>query len=375
MILPGATLGMLGGGQLGRMFTVAAQRMGYRVVVLDPDPNSPTGALAEVHLQTDYRDETALASLAEQCDAVTLEFENVPAETLSFLTSHTVVHPSAAALDVTRNRNREKAFIEKTGLKPAPYQPVRVATDLDVLPEGFTFPAILKSAEFGYDGKGQCAVDDLDAAREAFADAGGVECVLESRVALKREVSAVVGRNSKGEAQCFPIPENEHRNGILHRSLVPARCSEAFAEKAQQAAISLAEALDYVGVMAVEFFETQSGELLVNEIAPRTHNSGHFTLDACVCSQFEQQVRMLCDLPHGDTRLLTPVAMVNLLGDVWHEKEQPVWEEILTDPSVQLHLYGKHEARAGRKMGHFCVTSKNADALEADSETLFQRLN
>lgn len=375
MILPGATLGMLGGGQLGRMFTVAAQRMGYRVVVLDPDEHSPTGFLADAHLCAGYGDEMALAKMAELCDVITLEFENVPAQALQYLADRVAVHPKADALNVTRNRNREKAFISQCGLQPAPYQPVRVESDLDNLPAELGFPAILKTAEFGYDGKGQFAVNSVDEAKAAFHQTNGVECVLESRVSLAREVSAIVARNAQGEAQCFPIPENEHRNGVLHRSLVPARCSVEVDQAAQAAAIKLAEALEYVGVMAVEFFETTAGELLVNEIAPRTHNSGHYTMDACVCSQFEQQVRMVCGLAHGDTRLLTPVAMVNLLGDVWHDQPQANWGEILNDPAVELHLYGKQSARAGRKMGHFCVTAEDADELVEHSEALFQRLN
>ncbi|RMG52661.1 MAG: 5-(carboxyamino)imidazole ribonucleotide synthase, partial [Gammaproteobacteria bacterium] len=350
MILPGATLGMLGGGQLGRMFTVAARTMGYHVVVLDPDPDSPAGRMADQHIHAAYHDDWALEELARSCAAVTTEFENIPAETLRKLSAHCPVRPSATALETTQNRIREKTFIRDSGLATAPFRVVEREDELAPAMQAIDGVAILKRAAFGYDGKGQYVVEDTAQALAAFRAMDGVPCVLEQRVDLALEVSVVVARSAAGEALCYPVAENIHRNGILDTSIVPARVEDAVAEQARGMARRLAEALDYVGVMAVEFFLTRQGELLVNEIAPRPHNSGHYTIDACVTSQFEQQVRMVCGLPFGEPRLLSPVVMVNLLGDVWGD-DAPRWAGLLEDPSAKLHLYGKREARPGRKMG------------------------
>ena len=360
MILPGATLGILGGGQLGRMFTVAARTMGYHVIVLDPDPDSPAGRIADQHIHAAYNDAWALEQLGKSCAAVTTEFENIPAETLRKLAQYCPVRPSATALERTQDRICEKTFIQETGLATAPLRAVRVADDLPAAFEAVGAPAILKRSAFGYDGKGQHVAQSLAEAQQAFASMDGVPCVLEQKVDLAVEVSVMVARNPAGQVVTYPVAENIHENGILDTSIVPARVSDDIATQAREAAVKLAEALDYCGVMGVEFFVTTEGELLVNEIAPRPHNSGHYTLDACVTSQFEQQVRMVCGLPFGDTRLLSPVVMINLLGDLWGEQD-PDWSKLFEDAAAKLHLYGKREARPGRKMGHFCVLGDSVD--------------
>ena len=360
MIFPDAMLGMLGGGQLGRMFTLAAHSMGYRVTVLDPDPLSPAGAIADVHLKAAYQDVEALQQLADSCAAVTTEFENVPAESLRWLANHCAVRPAGDAVAIAQDRIREKAFVRSCGIEVAPYAVIEKDGDLDAA-DAALFPGILKRARFGYDGKGQARVANVAEAKKAFADMGAESCVLEQRVALKCEISAVVARGADGLGRGFPVAENRHRNGILDVSIVPARVTPELAQRATDWALKIAEKLDYCGVLAVEFFVTDDGQLLVNEMAPRPHNSGHYTIDACATSQFEQQVRTLCGLPLGDTRLLAPVVMVNLLGEAW-QRGQPQWERVFLAPEAKLHLYGKHEARAGRKMGHYTMLGATADA-------------
>ena len=358
MILPGATIGVLGGGQLGRMFAIAARTMGYQVVVLDPDPDSPAAAVADTHIQTAYDDSEGLARMAELCAAVTTEFENVPAESLRYLREHCRVHPSPEAVELTRDRIREKSFLRDNGLPTAPFVAITDTTQLQAAIAEIGTPALLKTATGGYDGKGQVSIHSPDQVHSAFEELGGVPCVLEQRVQLALEVSVVMARSEHGDIACYPVAENQHIHGILDTTIVPARISDALAQQARDMAGQLAEHLDYVGTMAVEMFVTVQGELLINEIAPRPHNSGHFTLDASVTCQFEQQLRMLCGLPAGDTRLLSPVVMINLLGDVWGDS-QPAWESLLCRPEVKLHLYGKKEARPGRKMGHFNVLSED----------------
>ena len=370
-LLPGSTIGMLGGGQLGRLFTVAARTLGYRVIILEPDFQSPAAQLADDHLIAAYDDETALADFGQRCDVITTEFENIPAKTLEFLAQFCPVRPSAAAVNMAQDRIVEKAFVRHCGLSPVPYAAIHQAADIAAA--SIRFPAILKTARLGYDGKGQVTVHSLAEAETAFAQLGGVACVLEQRVELEREISVILARSVNGEVRCFPVAENEHRDGILHQSLVPARIDPALAHAAQAAATRMADALDFVGVMAVEFFITRQGELLVNEMAPRTHNSGHYTLDACLTSQFEQQVRMVCELPFGDTRLLSPVVMVNMLGDLWHDSA-PDWLALLQSPNTKLHLYGKHQARPGRKMGHYCTLADSLEEAMAEAERIFQQL-
>lgn len=363
MLLPGATLGVLGGGQLGRMFCMAARTMGYRVVVLEPDPQSPAGAFADEHLQAAYDDAAALKHMGQVCDAVTTEFENVPAESLHYLEGHCRVYPQPEAVELTRDRIREKSFLREHGIATARFEAVHTAEELGPALERVGTPALLKTATFGYDGKGQATVDSAEAAHTGFEQLGRVPCVLERRMDLETEVSVVLARSREGESACYPVAENIHRGGILDTSIVPARVPGEVAREATRVALQVAEALGYVGVLAVEFFLTRQGELLVNEMAPRPHNSGHYTLDACTTSQFEQQVRMLCGLPAGEVTLLSPVVMLNLLGDLWSEGA-PAWERLLEHPGIKLHLYGKRAARPGRKMGHFnCLAADSARAL------------
>ncbi|MCA1978154.1 MAG: 5-(carboxyamino)imidazole ribonucleotide synthase [Thiobacillus sp.] len=367
-ILPGATLGILGGGQLGRMFTVAARTLGYKVMVLDPDPASPAGQMADVHLQAGYTDEAALDRLAQSCAAVTTEFENVPAASLIALAEHCRVAPGAGAVAIAQDRSHEKSWLAQHGFATAPFALVYSEGDLDAALAEVGTPALLKVARFGYDGKGQARVETRDSARAALREFGGQPCVLEAYVKLDGEVSVVLARNDAGECALFPVAENRHVDGILDVSLVPARVSASIVQQAQDLARAVADALGYVGVMAVEFFLVE-GRLLINEIAPRPHNSGHYTLDACVTDQFEQQVRVLAGLPPGDTRLLSPVAMVNILGDRW-QNGGPHWAALLAHPNVKLHLYGKETARPGRKMGHFNVLDADAAAALKLAEAL-----
>ena len=373
MILPGATLGMLGGGQLGRMFTTAAQTMGYKVVVLDPDANSPAGIIADQHICAKYDDETALNTLAAACDAITTEFENIPATTLASLESKTVVHPSSAALAKTQNRIVEKEFIASLGIAVAPFLAIRSEADLDKVTANITLPGILKVANFGYDGKGQVVCHTLADVKQAFADLNQAECVLEQRINLEREVSTVLARSQLGDITNFPIAENVHINGILHSTTVPSVINEQQSEAVIDMADKIAEGLDYVGTMAVEFFISKEGNIITNEIAPRPHNSGHFTLDACETSQFEQQVRMLCNLPSGNCELTSPVVMINLLGDVWGATE-PNWYQLLSVPNNKLHLYGKQVARAGRKMGHFNVLAASTEQAMVIATQSFEQV-
>ena len=281
------------------------------------------------------------------------------------------VYPSAAVLELAQNRNREKAFAHKAGLMPAPNHPVFAESDLERAIEVTGLPAVLKTATLGYDGKGQYVVESLQQAQQAFRDSGGVECVLEKKIQLKKEVSVILARNARGECAVYPVGENDHRNGILHTTIVPARVDDAVEQKARQQVLRLAEELDYVGVLAVEFFIDSNNELLFNEMAPRPHNSGHYTKDACISSQFEQQVRVICGLPPGDVSLLSPVVMVNLLGDLWH----PDWGLLLNEAALKLHLYGKKEARPGRKMGHYNVLDRDIERALATATRTFAALS
>jgi 5-(carboxyamino)imidazole ribonucleotide synthase len=360
MILPGAMLGVLGGGQLGRMFVIQARIMGYRVTVLDPDAGSPAGQLADVHLRAPYTDPTALDQLAATCEAVTTEFENVPAETLQRLARTCRVRPPVEAVAVAQDRIAEKTFLENSGFRTAPFRAVRTEAELGAALAAVGLPALLKTSRLGYDGKGQIAIERPEDAAPAFARLGRVPCVLERRLALESEVSVVLARGDDGSVAAFPAGENRHRDGILETTVVPARVSRATADEAGAAAVRLAEALGYVGVLGVEMFVAEGGRIFLNEIAPRPHNSGHYTLDACSVSQFEQQVRTLCGLPLAEPTLLSPVAMVNLLGDVW-TSGAPRWDEVFRRPGAKLHLYGKTEPRPGRKMGHINCLAEDPD--------------
>ena len=373
MILPGNTLGMLGGGQLGRMFTIAARSMGYEVIVLDPDTFSPAGRLASQHICAKYDDAAALNAMNKSCAAITTEFENIPAEILEQLAVNLPVRPGARAVTITQDRSHEKTFLRDKGFPTAPFVIIRSDADLDGALQTITTPAILKVSRFGYDGKGQYSVNSEADLQNGWAALGGNECVLEQRMPLDVEISVVLARSTRNETSTFPVGENIHEHGILDVSIVPARVSPALCDKAVAMATEIALALDYVGVMAVEFF-ISNGELLVNEIAPRPHNSGHYTLDATATSQFEQQVRAVCGLPLGDTRLLSPVVMVNMLGDIWHDNQPPQWDKLLSHGNVKLHLYGKREARPGRKMGHYNVLAGDVESALQLARDIQQQL-
>ena len=375
---PRAWLGLLGGGQLGRMFCMAAQSMGYRVCVLDPGSDSPAGTVADRHLRADYLDADALRELAVTCRAATTEFENVPADALRFLADHAVVSPAAEAVGIAQDRIAEKRFVREAGIDVAPYAPVVAEDDLERADDSL-FPGILKAARLGYGGKGQARVATRDEARDAFERFGRVPCVLEQRLALALEVSAVVARGFDGRAVSYPIAENAHRGGILAASIAPARVSPLLAARARDATLAIAERLDYVGVLCVVFFVLDDGRLLVNEMAPRPHNSGHYTIDACVTSQFEQQARVLAGLPLGDTRQHSPAVMVNLLGDCWYpgagdDTAEPDWAEVLRHPQAKLHLYGKAQPRRGRKMGHVTVLGDTVDDALATAAAIERAL-
>ena len=361
-ILPGSRLGILGGGQLGRMFVIAARTMGYEVLVLDPDVDSPAGKIANRHLEAAYDDREALDDLALQCAAVSTEFENIPADTLDYLAKTIPVHPSASALRIAQNRVQEKQFFNQQGLNTTPYLAIESEAGL-VQAKAFEYPAILKTATLGYDGKGQFVCGSFDELCVAYGKISSQDCILEKKIDLAMEVSVVLCRGQAGDIDCFPLVQNEHRNGILDMSSAPAVLSQKSGDEVRQAACRIAEGLNYCGVLAVEFFISTSEEVLVNEMAPRPHNSGHFTLDACETSQFEQQVRMMCGTPAGSSRLHTPVVMWNILGDIWPQDGTPEWGEVLRQGNVKLHLYGKTEARAGRKMGHInCLASDTTEA-------------
>lgn len=366
LIAAPAMLGMLGGGQLGRFFVMAAHELGYQVTVLDPDKNSPAGKIADVHICADFDDASALKKMAETCAAITTEFENVPASSLEQLALTTTVRPSAACVAIAQNRVLEKNFIKEAGLPVAPFVVINSANDL---PDDTSalYPAILKVARFGYDGKGQARVKNQAEAAKAFADFKQETCVLEQMLPLDLEVSVVLARDAEGNIAAFPTAENSHLNGILDISIVPARCSEVMKANAQTLAKKLAEKLNYVGVLGVEFFIVGK-QLLVNEIAPRPHNSGHYTIDACITNQFEQQVRVMTGLPLGDPSLHSNAVMVNILGDSWFASAkkhsvEPAWNKALAQSGLKLHLYAKHEPRIARKMGHLTVIGKNKQAI------------
>ncbi|MGQ0442815.1 MAG: 5-(carboxyamino)imidazole ribonucleotide synthase [Methylophilaceae bacterium] len=352
-----AMLGMLGGGQLGRFFVIAAHEMGYQVTVLDPDENSPAGKIADIHLCEDYDDEAALTKMVETCQAVTTEFENVPAHTLEKLAESVIVRPSATCVAIAQNRVLEKNFIKNAGLPVAPFAVINQAGDLPT--DGSTlYPSILKVARFGYDGKGQARVRNQAEALAAFQSFNQEICVLEQMLPLDLEVSVVLARDVQGNIASFPTAENSHLNGILDISIAPARCTELIKANAQELAKKLATKLDYVGVLGVEFFLVGK-QLLVNEIAPRPHNSGHYTIDACVTNQFEQQVRVMAGLPLGSPALHSNAVMVNILGDSWLNGRDPDWYKVFAYANLKLHLYGKHEPRKARKMGHFTVIDQD----------------
>jgi 5-(carboxyamino)imidazole ribonucleotide synthase len=351
------------------MFALSARVLGFRVVVLEPDPRSPAGQVADEQVVAAYDDPSALDQLADQCAAVTTEFENVPAGALDYLSARLPVRPGPTAVGICQDRLREKTFLRDNGIQTARFAAVRDGAELARAVATIGPPALLKTTRLGYDGKGQALVAVAAHAATAWGQLGEVPCILEERLNLEAEISVVLVRGQDGRVATFPPGENVHQDGILHTTTVPARIAPALTARAVDLATSVATELDYVGVLAVEMFVANGGELFVNELAPRPHNSGHYTIDACSTSQFEMQARALAALPLDTPRLLTPCCMVNILGDSW-ARGTPRWDRALAVPGVRLHLYGKNEPRPGRKMGHLTCLAETADealtrALEA----------
>lgn len=362
MLQAGAWLGCLGGGQLGRMFVHAAQAMGYKVLVLDPDANGPAAQAADDIIVASYDDATAIAEFAKRVAAVTTEFENVPATTLDALAASVPTRPAALAVRIAQDRRKEKTFFREHGFPVGEFAAIERTEDI-ANASAALFPGVLKTATLGYDGKGQSRVASREEALAAWRSMKEAPCVLEALIPFELEISVLVARSHSGEVCVWPVQENQHMNGILDVTIVPARIDAALLAKAQSLAGQLVNALGYVGVLCVEMFVTKNG-LLLNEIAPRPHNSGHYTIEACVTSQFEQQVRVLAGAPLGDASLVRPAVMVNVLGDVWFDAlmpMQPAWSELLALAGTHLHLYGKAEARRARKMGHVTCTAATLD--------------
>jgi 5-(carboxyamino)imidazole ribonucleotide synthase len=361
-VLPNSTVGVFGSGQLGRMFAIEARKLGYRVHTFSPDSDTPTGQVADFETSASYDDLDAVREFARAVDVVTFEFENVPSRTVEAAAGFVRVHPKGEILHITQNRLREKTFLSEKGFPVTPFRHIVTTDDLKKGVEELRFPCILKTAGFGYDGKGQVKIASRGEAEAAFVGLAGRESVLEAFVRFEKEVSVVCARDEAGNFVHYGVIENSHANHILDISFAPALVSENVYREAVEITRSIAETLDYVGTLCVEFFLAAGEKLIVNELAPRPHNSGHLTMDACESSQFEQQLRAVCGLPLGSSRYLQPAAMANLLGDLWQQGE-PDWAAALADPRVKLHLYGKQEARPGRKMGH--ITALADSPLEA----------
>jgi 5-(carboxyamino)imidazole ribonucleotide synthase len=359
---PGSTVGILGGGQLGRMFGIAARRMGYRVHAFEPHSDSPAGQISDVEINAPYTDSVALKRFAEQVNVISFEFENIPLSALNEVAKVRPLRPRGEVLHICQNREREKTFLARHGFPHAPFAVVDSAESLSAALQIIGTPSVLKTADFGYDGKGQFKLEGAVDTQHLWQDFASSRGVLEKFIPFESELSAIVARGLDGRMVAFPPSENLHKRHILDISIVPARIPPNVCETAVRLASDIAESLDVVGLLAVEFFLTSNGELLVNELAPRPHNSGHYTFDACVTSQFEQQLRAVCGLPLGANLLLSPVVMWNLLGDLWQEGT-PDWRVILSEPRAKLHLYGKAEARPARKMGHVTVLAKIEEAL------------
>lgn len=359
IILPGSTIGVFGSGQLGRMFAIEARKMGYRVHTFSPDNDTPTGQIADVETTGAYTDLDAVRQFAQGVDVLTFEFENVPAATVEAAAEFAPVHPRGDILHTTQNRLREKAFLSSNGFPVTPFRHIKLIDDLYRGTSELGFPCVLKTAGFGYDGKGQSKLEAPHDIEPAFADLKGQEAVLEGFVDFEKEVSVVSARGQDGDFVDYGVIENEHHNHILDVSFAPANVGAKTAEQAVEIARAIADKLEYVGTLCVEFFLTRNGDLLVNELAPRPHNSGHLTFGPCATSQFEQQLRAVCDLQLGSTEFYRPAAIANLLGDIW-EKGEPNWAAALKLQNVKLHLYGKSEPRKGRKMGHITTVADTA---------------
>lgn len=363
-IFPGSTVGVFGSGQLGRMFAIEARKLGYRVHTFSPLTDTPTGQVADIETAASYDDLDAVRKFAQSVDVVTFEFENVPAAAVQAAAEFVAVHPRGEILRTTQNRLREKTFLSNNGFPVTPFSSIRLIDDLYHGVESLGVPCVLKTAGFGYDGKGQRKLSALGEVSAAYEALNGREAILEAFVEFEKEVSVVCARDQDGYFAHFGVIENEHKDHILDVSFAPAVVTETVFKNAVEIAKNIAETLDYVGTLCVEFFLTGDGKLLVNELAPRPHNSGHLTFDACVTSQFEQQLRAVCGLPLGSTEFYKPAAMANLLGDIWSDGE-PNWAAALSDPSVKIHLYGKSEPRPGRKMGHLTATAETATSARS----------
>jgi len=375
----GTWLGVMGGGQLGRMFAQAAQQMGFKVAVLEPSQDCPAGQVADDLVCAAYTDKNGLTQLAQECAAVTTEFENVSAESLAFLAESTFVAPSASCVSIAQDRMAEKRFFTgcagKSGVLPAPHKEINTLADVDAVTDDL-LPGILKTVRMGYDGKGQVRVKTREELRAAFEGMKGVACVLEKMLPLAYEISVLTARGADGKSVVYPIAENVHRDGILFTTMVPGpNITKESAEKAQAAALAIIEQMGYVGVLCIEFFVLKDGSLVVNEMAPRPHNSGHYTIDACITSQFAQQARAMARLPLGDVRQHSPAAMLNILGDIWFEAgsddkaaapREPAWDRVLALPGANLHLYGKDTPRRARKMGHITFVAPTLAEAQAN---------
>jgi 5-(carboxyamino)imidazole ribonucleotide synthase len=366
--LPGATIGLMGSGQLGRMFSIAARRMGYRVYVFSPEKDTPAGQFADKEVTAAYEDEAAVRGFAKGLDLLTFEFENIPRQTIDWCAAECEVRPAGSILHIAQNRLREKDFLSAAGIPVAPYRAVHSAQELAAAIRKIKLPAILKSAAFGYDGKGQRLITETGSVEEIWRQRPGDELILERSVDFDKEVSVIVARGPDGSMKTFPVCENLHRDHILDITVVPARISPKVESSAADLARTIAEKMELIGLLAVEMFLQRDGSLLVNELAPRPHNSGHWTIEGCATSQFEQHLRAVCGLPLGSTEILQPSAMANLLGDLWQAGE-PNWAAALGIGGVHLHLYGKHHPRPRRKMGHLTALASNAEgAVEAVSK-------
>lgn len=372
-ILPGAAIGVLGSGQLGRMFTIAARRMGYRVHTFSPDEDTPTGQVADVEVVGSYDDLDAVREFASRVDVVTFEFENVPAPTAEAAASGAPVRPDGSVLHVTQQRVREKTFLERSGLPHVPFRRVGSKEEVREAARELGCPAVLKSAAFGYDGKGQSMVRTVQDAEAAWDTVGAPECILEAFIDFEREISVVGVRGYDGAFAHYRAAHNRHSHHILDVSVAPAGIPESLEREAAEISRVVLEKLGVVGVLCTEFFVSRDGRLLINELAPRPHNSGHLTIDACVTSQFEQQLRAVCGLPLGSTEQIRPAAMANLLGDLWAAGE-PDWPAALQDRNVKLHLYGKLSPRVGRKMGHVTVLDETPETACARASAARQAL-
>jgi 5-(carboxyamino)imidazole ribonucleotide synthase len=365
MIPPGSTIGLLGGGQLGRMFAISARKMGYGIRVFEPSSHCPAGQVADAEYNAPYSDLATLEKFAANCDVITYEFENIPVGVLEQVGKITPLYPDANILHICQNREREKLFLCASHIPCAPFEVVRSAAQLASAFDKIGFPCVLKTADFGYDGKGQVKFKERPAnVGETWQQFNAPAGVLEGWVNFSKELSVIVARARDATVSVFPVSENIHTNHILDYSIVPARIGEKIQEQARGLAIEIAEKLKLVGLLAVEMFLADDNTLIVNELAPRPHNSGHYSFDACVTSQFEQHLRAVCGLPLGSTELLSPVVMVNILGDAW-QNHPPHFDQLLANSNVKLHLYGKAEPKPGRKMGHFCV-------FGPDSEVAYQ---